>query len=62
MDAIELARALKRLPRKVFVYAVEGRTFEAGSGLSPGVEMVLAELADAVWREAQSLSVFPQST
>lgn len=62
MDAIELGRALERLPRQVIVYAVEGHTFEAGSGLSPGVEMVLGELADAVWREALGLSVFPQST
>ena len=61
MDAIELGRALERLPPQLLVYAVEGRTFEAGSALSPRVEMALVRLADAVWREALRLSVFPRS-
>lgn len=61
MDTIELGRALQRLPPHLLVYAVEGRRFEAGSGLSPQVEMALGGLADAVWREALGLSVFPHS-
>jgi len=60
MDAIELGRALQRLPRQALLYAVEGGTFDAGSGLSPPVETVIAELADTVWREAIGLRVCPQ--
>jgi hydrogenase maturation protease len=57
-DAIEIGRELQRLPRQALVYAVEGRDFEAGSALSPPVEMALVRLADAVWREALRLGVF----
>jgi len=51
-EAIELARALDRLPRRAIVFGVEGERFEAGTGLSaavtaavePLVEVILAEL------------------
>ena len=36
-EAIELARALGRLPRRLVVYGVEGRRFDAGAALSPDV-------------------------
>ncbi len=44
-DAIELARALGRLPDQLDVYAVEGASFRAGERLSPAVERAVAELA-----------------
>jgi hydrogenase maturation protease len=51
-EAIELARALGRLPRRVLVYGVEGREFAAGEGLSPAVaaavEPLVAELLEEV--------------
>jgi hydrogenase maturation protease len=46
-DAIELARALGRLPRQVVVYGIEGERFAAGTGLTPAV----AAAVDAVVEE-----------
>lgn len=49
-EAIELARALGKLPPNVIVYGVEGEEFAAGVGLSPraeaGVELVTAAMLD----------------
>jgi hydrogenase maturation protease len=51
-EAIELARALGRLPGRVLVYGVEGEEFAAGDGLSPAVaaavEPLVAELIEEV--------------
>jgi hydrogenase maturation protease len=47
-DAVELARALGRLPRRLDVYAIEGASFTAGDRLSPDVERAVAELATAL--------------
>lgn len=55
-EAIELARALGRLPRRVIVFAVEGQTFEAGTALSDEVEAAAPALACAVLREATELA------
>jgi hydrogenase maturation protease len=44
-DAVELARALGRLPDRLEVYAIEGASFTAGERLSPVVERAVAELA-----------------
>jgi hydrogenase maturation protease len=55
-EAIELARVLGRLPRRVIVYGVEGRNFRAGAALSPAVAENLAGVADAVLNEARLLS------
>lgn len=49
-EAIELARALNRLPRKLTVYGIEAANFEPGGPPSPAV-------ADAVERLAQDLAV-----
>lgn len=43
-DAIELARALGRLPRKLVVYGIEGRTFAPGEPMSPEVAAAVEEL------------------
>jgi hydrogenase maturation protease len=59
-DTIELGRALHRLPERVIVFAVEGRTFEAGAGLSSELEAILAVLAEVVLREASELANAPQ--
>ena len=55
-EAIELARALGRLPGRVVVYGVEGLCFDAGSGLSQEVEAVIGSLAETVLREALELA------
>jgi hydrogenase maturation protease len=58
-EAIELARALQRLPRRIVVYGVEGRRFDSGRGISGEVQAVIAALADAVLREASELAGTP---
>jgi hydrogenase maturation protease len=47
-DAIELARALDRLPDRLLVCGIEGERFEAGVGLSPKVEDAVELLARAL--------------
>jgi hydrogenase maturation protease len=49
-DAVELARALGRLPPRLDVYAVEAADVGAGSGLSPAVARAVEELARALSR------------
>ena len=44
-DAVELGRALGRLPRELRVYAIEGVDFGIGQGLTPDVERAVEELA-----------------
>jgi len=47
-EAIELARALGQLPPCLIVYGIEGKTFEAGLGLSPEVEKAAQKVVDRV--------------
>jgi hydrogenase maturation protease len=49
-DAVELARALGELPRRVVVYGIEGSEFAAGAAISEPV-------AEAVERVAESIVV-----
>ncbi|KAB1140099.1 hydrogenase maturation protease [Streptomyces luteolifulvus] len=44
-EAVELARALGRLPARLVVYAVEGADSSLGTGLSPAVAAVVEPLA-----------------
>ena len=44
-EAIELARALDRLPARLEVCVIEGTRFTSGAGLSPAVERAVGELA-----------------
>ena len=44
-EAVEIARALGRLPAKILIYGIEGIRFDVGGSLSP-------EVADAVERLA----------
>jgi len=50
-EAIELARALGKLPPAVVVIGVEGKEFAAGEGLSEPVEAAVEPAAEAVLRE-----------
>jgi hydrogenase maturation protease len=47
-EAIELARALGRLPSKIRIYGIEGRQFTAGAGVSPEVEAAVEVVARAI--------------
>ena len=44
-DAIELARALGRLPDRLEVYGIEGSSFAAGARLTPAVATAVDNLA-----------------
>jgi hydrogenase maturation protease len=50
-EAVELARALGRLPPRLIVYGVEGKSFEAGVGLSPEVEAAVQAVVGRVLGE-----------
>jgi hydrogenase maturation protease len=49
--AIELGRALDRLPDRLIVYGIEGDNFGAGEGLTPDVEQTVAEAAAMILHE-----------
>ena len=51
-EAVELARALGRLPARVVVFGVEGRDFAPGEGLSPDVDAAVDEIVRRVTQEA----------
>lgn len=51
-EAIELARALGRLPARLIVYAIEGERFELGTALSPAVAPAVAATVARVLEEA----------
>lgn len=54
-EAIELARALNRLPPHMIVYGIEGKCFEAGIGLSPEVEKAVQEVVTRVRHDIQNV-------
>jgi hydrogenase maturation protease len=43
-EAVELARAIDRMPRSLVVYAIEGSCFDVGVGLTPEVERAVERL------------------
>jgi hydrogenase maturation protease len=47
-EAIELARALRRLPGRLLVVGIEGRCFEAGAEAGPEVKGALHEACEQV--------------
>ena len=53
-EAVELARALGRLPTRVVFYGIEGGSFGAGEGLSLEVEQAAVEVADAIRKEVEA--------
>ncbi|WP_084959945.1 hydrogenase maturation protease [Thermoactinospora rubra] len=50
-DAVELGRALGRLPRRLVVYTVEGADFGIGRPMSPEVRASVDEVVRAVGRD-----------
>jgi len=50
-EAVELARALGRLPARVVFYGIEGASFEAGDELTPEVASAVAAVAESVRAE-----------
>ncbi len=52
-EALGLAQALNQLPPRLIVYAIEGRNFNAGVGLSPEVAEAMQEVVEQVTHEVQ---------
>jgi hydrogenase maturation protease len=52
-DAVELGRALGRLPARVVVFGIEGVDFALGSGLSERVAGAVEEVTHAVLSELE---------
>jgi hydrogenase maturation protease len=50
-EAVELARALGSLPRRLVVYAIEGAEFAPGAPLSPAVEAAALEVGSRLLAE-----------
>lgn len=53
-DAIEMARALGKLPPQLTVYGIEGSLFEPGAELSPTVQTAIMEVVQRINEEFQS--------
>ena len=49
-EALELARALNRLPPCLLIYGIEGKNFAMGTGLSPEVRTAAFEITKLVIR------------
>jgi hydrogenase maturation protease len=60
-QAVELGRALGQLPHNVIVYGIEGKEFEAGTGLSREVENALPVLVESVLEEIRALGISENS-
>ena len=50
-EAVELGRALGRLPARVVVFGIEGKCFDPGAGLSPEMEQGLDQAVERVLGE-----------
>jgi hydrogenase maturation protease len=50
-EAVELGRALERLPRRLVVYGIEAASFETGAEPSSAVRSAAGRVADAVAEE-----------
>ena len=52
-EAVELARALGRLPALLVIYGIEGRNFEPGSQPAPEVLAAVEEVARRIAKETE---------
>jgi hydrogenase maturation protease len=56
-EAIELSRALGRLPRKLIVFGIEGRDFTTGAALSDGVIQAIKKVSAMVVERIETWQV-----
>ncbi|HAM41362.1 MAG TPA: hydrogenase maturation protease [Candidatus Omnitrophica bacterium] len=54
-EAVEMARALGRLPRKLIIYGIEGRRCDPGAALSPAVEEAVPRVAQWIAEEIRTM-------
>jgi hydrogenase maturation protease len=55
-EAVELARALGRLPPRLLVYGVVGMRFALGRGLTGAVEEAVSGVVDCIVRDVQAVA------
>ena len=55
-EAVELARALGRLPPRLLVYGVVGERFASGNGLTGAVEGAVSGVVDCIVRDVQAVA------
>ena len=55
-EAVEVARALGRLPPRLVIYGIEGSLFAPGQGLSPVVERAVGEVIGHLVSEIKTLT------
>jgi hydrogenase maturation protease len=53
--AIELARVLNRLPKRLIVYGIEGKDFGDGTALTPEVEAAVSRVIEALADEIRNI-------
>ena len=51
VDAVELARALKRLPRRLVIFGIEGKGFAMGCGVSLEAQRGADKVVETIKRE-----------
>jgi len=54
-EAVELARSLGQLPRRLLIFGIEGENFTAGTGISGAVELAIGGAVRAVLDEIERL-------
>ena len=59
IEAVETARVLGRLPRRVLLFGIEGLTFETGTHLTDPVRSSLHALIDMILREVNAPHTSP---
>jgi len=50
-EAVELARALNKLPARLFIYGIEGTDFSAGVGLTEAVQLSVDTVVERIANE-----------
>ena len=55
-DAVELARALGKLPGRLIVYGIEGKSFQAGNDLTPAVAASVERVVESLRAEVAELA------
>ncbi|HET9019700.1 MAG TPA: hydrogenase maturation protease [Acetobacteraceae bacterium] len=61
-EAVELARALGRLPERMTIYAIEGASFAAGAVLTPVVAAAAREVAARITADLAIYAAFGSAT
>lgn len=55
-EAVELARAMNRLPQTLLIYGIEGQQFSFGAPLSPKVERAVGSVAQQLLKLARTMT------